>query len=68
MADYIEKQIQALPEKMRNIFELSKCQHLSNKEIAKRLEISESNVSTQIANALKIFRTKLGGILPILFP
>lgn len=62
MANYIEKQIQALPKKMRQIFELSRKEYLTHKEIAERLETSEHNISKQIANALKIFRTKFTGI------
>jgi RNA polymerase sigma-70 factor (family 1) len=57
---YIEKQIQSLPYKMRKIFELSRKEHLSHKDIANKLGTSEHNVSKQITNALKILRTKLG--------
>jgi len=59
---YIEKQIQALPKKMRRIFELSRKEHLSHKEIADKLNISENNVSSQIHGALKIFKAKLKSI------
>ncbi len=57
---YIEKEIQALPPKMKQIFELSRKAHLSHKEIAEKLDTSENNVSTQITNALRILRTKIG--------
>ncbi|TCD05854.1 sigma-70 family RNA polymerase sigma factor [Pedobacter frigidisoli] len=67
LSDYIEKQIQALPKKMRQIFELSRKEHLTHKEIAVKLETSEHNVSKQIVNALKIFRTKLTSFLPFTF-
>ncbi|PYF74560.1 RNA polymerase sigma factor [Pedobacter nutrimenti] len=60
---YIEKQIKALPSKMRIIFELSRNENFSHKEIAEKLETSEYNVSKQITNALKILRTKLGVII-----
>ncbi|WP_025146596.1 RNA polymerase sigma factor [Pedobacter jeongneungensis] len=66
LANYIEKQIQSLPDKMRQVFELSRKEHLSNKEIAQKLKISESNVSSQISNTLKIFRTKFGDIISII--
>ena len=56
----IEKEIAALPLKMREIFEMSRKQHLSHKEIADELQISEQTVSKQVTNALKILRTKLG--------
>ena len=59
---YIEKEIQALPPKMRVIFEMSRNDNLSHKEIAKELGTTENNVSTQITNALRILRTRLGVI------
>lgn len=57
---YIEKEIQALPPKMRLIFEMSRKQQLSHKEIAEQLNVSENNVSKQVNNALRVLRTKLG--------
>ena len=66
LKDYIEKEIQALPPKMRKIFELSRKDYLSHKEIAEKLSTSEHNVSTQITNALRILRTKIG-IIGFLF-
>ena len=59
---YIEKEIQALPPKMRQVFEMSRNEYLTHKEIADRLNTSENNVTTQISNALRILRTKLGMI------
>lgn len=56
----IEKEIAELPPKMREVFELSRKQHLSHQEIAERLHISEQTVSKHITNALKILRVKLG--------
>lgn len=64
---YIEKQFQTLPKRTRLIFELSRKEHLSHKEIAKKLETSEHNVTKQIANALKAFRAKLTCLLPLIF-
>jgi RNA polymerase sigma-70 factor (family 1) len=63
----IEKEIQALPPKMRLIFELSRIENLSHQEIAAKLNISENNVSKQVNNALRVLRTKLGLILYIYF-
>jgi RNA polymerase sigma-70 factor (ECF subfamily) len=57
---YIEQQIQQLPTKMRVIFELSRKEELSYKEIAEKLETTENNVSKQVNNALRILRTKMG--------
>lgn len=56
----IEKEISALPDKMREVFELSRRQNLSRKEIAEKLNVSEKTVKNQISNALKILRGKLG--------
>lgn len=56
----IEKEIAALPDKMREIFELSRKHHLSRKEIATQLNLSEKTVKNQINNALKILRGRLG--------
>lgn len=58
----IQKEIDALPAKMREVFILSRHGELSHKEIAEKLNISEQTVSKQITNALKILRTKLGVI------
>lgn len=56
---YIDKQIAELPPKMRVIFELSRREQLSYKEIAEQLDTTENNVSKQVNNALRILRTKL---------
>ncbi|WP_240615280.1 RNA polymerase sigma factor [Pedobacter paludis] len=63
----IEKEIALLPEKMRVIFDLSRNKHLSYKEIAQKLSISENTVKKQINNALKILRLKLGLVAFITF-
>jgi len=63
MSALIEKEIAALPKKMREVFELSRKSHLSHREIAAQLDISEQTVTKQIKNALKILRTRLGSIL-----
>ncbi|MDR6784106.1 RNA polymerase sigma-70 factor (family 1) [Pedobacter africanus] len=59
----IEKEIAALPPKMREVFELRKNQYLSNKEIALQLNISEQTVETHMKRALKILRNKLGVLI-----
>lgn len=67
LADIIEKEIEALPKKMRAIFELSRKEHLSHKEIAQRLAISEKTVDKQISNALKILKTRMGMVTFLTF-
>jgi len=62
----IEKEIQNLPRKMREIFELSRKQYRSHKEIAHKLNISDKTVKKQIQNAIKILRLRLNIISLIL--
>lgn len=60
LSSLIEREIQALPPKMREIFEMSRKDKLSHKEIAKALNISEHTVATQMKRALKVLRLRLG--------
>ncbi len=55
----IEREIALLPEKMREVFELSRKDELSYKEIAERLNISENAVKKQAQRAIKILRFKI---------
>lgn len=57
--EILEREIQKLPPKMREIFELSRKDDLSHKEIASMLNISEQTVKKQIQNALKAIKPKL---------
>lgn len=63
LAALIEKGISELPPKMRAIFELSRKHAMSHKEIAEQLNLSEQTVRTQVKNALRILRLKLGLML-----
>lgn len=60
LSKLIEKEIDQLPAKMREIFIMSRKQQMSHREIAGALGIAEPTVKKQVANALKILRTKLG--------
>src|SRR3569833_2745811 len=60
LREHIEKEIRMLPPRMREVFELSRNEHLTHREIAWKLEISEQTVSKQITNALRILKLKLG--------
>ncbi len=55
----IEKEIENLPAKMRAIFELSRKEYLSHKEIADTLGISEGTVKKQLYYAISKLRSKL---------
>ncbi|RBQ06880.1 RNA polymerase sigma factor [Pedobacter miscanthi] len=62
-ASLIEKEVSLLPPKMRLIFEMSRQQHLSQKEIAEILHLSDKTVKKQMSNALKVLRLKLTSFL-----
>ncbi|CAM3546777.1 RNA polymerase sigma factor [Sphingobacterium prati] len=68
----ITGEIAKLPAKMREVFELSRLEDLSHREIAERLNISESTVKKQVQNALKILKARLShynslGIMLLIF-
>lgn len=63
----IEKEILALPEKMRKVFDLSRKTNLTRKEIAVELSISEQTVKSHMHHALKTLKTRLGGLLVFAF-
>lgn len=67
LALLIEKEIAALPEKMQQVFNLSRNEHLSHKEISEELDISEHTVRKQINNALKVLRPKLSKLQSFFF-
>lgn len=66
MQGMIDREIDALPPKMREVFLLSRKNHLTHKEIAEKLDISEFTVKNHIKGALKILRMKLGLLAIIL--
>ncbi|WP_257668946.1 RNA polymerase sigma-70 factor [Parapedobacter tibetensis] len=59
----IEAEVNNLPAKMRVVFQLSREEDQSYKQIAHKLEISEKTVKKQVSNALKVLRMKLGSLL-----
>lgn len=60
LSEIIETEINALPPRMREVFVLSRYKHLSNKEIAARLGLSEHTVADQIKKSLKTLRFRIG--------
>lgn len=56
---YIQTLIDQLPPARREIFRLSREKHLSNKEIAAHLSLSEKTVETQLYRALRFLKQKL---------
>jgi RNA polymerase sigma-70 factor (family 1) len=56
----IEQEIQALPEKMRIVFKLSKDDAMTRKEIAAILNLSEEAVKSRMHRAMIILKGRLG--------
>ncbi|MDR6786118.1 RNA polymerase sigma-70 factor (family 1) [Pedobacter africanus] len=67
LSSLIEKEIQALPPRMREVFELSRKENLSHKQIAERLGTTEQTVKKQMTNTLKILKTKLGLMVYLMY-
>lgn len=59
LEEYIDKLAENLPPKRREIFILSRKQGLNNKEIAERLQISESTIETQLTKALAYLKIQI---------
>ena len=59
LSRYIDRLIEELPEKRRQIFNLSRKAHKSHKEIALLLGISEKTVENQIREALRFLRKNM---------
>jgi len=60
----IQKSLEKLSPRCREIFELSRLNGLSNHEISEKLGISKRTVEIQISNSLKILRNELVEYLP----
>ena len=66
MTDYniiksqVDKAIEELPEKRKQIYKLSREKGLSHKEISKQLNISDKTVENQITLALRHVKNRLG--------
>lgn len=67
LAELIDKEIDQLPIKMREVFQMSRKANLSHKEIAEKLSISEKTVDRQVSNALFRLKTKFGIFAFLLF-
>lgn len=67
LSESIEREISILPYRMKTVFELSRKEGLSHKEIAKQLNITEQSVRSHVKGALKILRVRLGVFILFLF-
>ena len=65
----IDKIVEGLPEKRRQVFILSRTEGLSNKEIAQQMNISEKTVEDHITHAIKHLKSAMKnmGIVSILY-
>ncbi|WP_235904266.1 RNA polymerase sigma factor [Arcticibacter tournemirensis] len=63
----IEKEISLLPEKMRLVFEMSRKENMSHKQIAEELQLSDKTVKKQVNNAIRILRLKIHSLLVTVF-
>ena len=66
LAEQIEDGLDLLPEKCREIFELSRIEDLKYAAIAERLNISVKTVEGQMSKALRILRDHLSEFLIVL--
>ncbi|MEZ4918416.1 MAG: RNA polymerase sigma-70 factor [Saprospiraceae bacterium] len=57
----LHEAIDALPEKCRVVFVLSRFENMSHKEIAEQLDISPKTIENQITKAMKLLRASLAG-------
>ncbi|SHE64594.1 RNA polymerase sigma factor [Pedobacter caeni] len=60
LSEIIEKEIARLPERMQQVFLMKRNENLSYKEIALEMGTTELTVKTQMTNALRVLRKKLG--------
>jgi len=63
LGNIIEKEIAALPKKMREVFLLRRKEELSYKEIGERLNISDQTAKLQVHNAIKLLKLKIHSYL-----
>jgi len=61
----IEKTIQSLPDRCREVFILSRIDGLKNKEIAEKLDINIKNVERHLSRALQSFHKNFTEELPV---
>ncbi|MGV8090237.1 MAG: RNA polymerase sigma-70 factor [Mangrovibacterium sp.] len=62
----IEKTIESLPARCKEVFILSRVEGLKNREIAEKLQINIKNVERHLARATKTFRERFSGEVPLI--
>ncbi|MCD7936624.1 MAG: sigma-70 family RNA polymerase sigma factor, partial [Tannerellaceae bacterium] len=67
LSEYIMKLIDRLTPRQKEIFLLSRTEHLTYKQIAQQLNITEKTVEHHINNALRYLRSHLPVLILVLF-
>ena len=67
LQSHVTKAINSLPPKCRAVFQLSRFEELTYREIAEKMDISIKTVENQMGKALKILRRELGAYLNLIF-
>lgn len=67
MTERIAGAIAQLPDKCSIVFKMSREQGMTNKQIAKELEIAEKTVEAHISKAIRVLRNDLATFSPLLF-
>lgn len=65
--EQIEQTLNQLPPRLREVFELSRKNYLTHKEISEKLNISEQSVRSYIKDVLRILRMRFSAIPWMLF-
>ncbi len=67
LEELIDSCIDALPDRMQEVFKLSRKEYLNSKEIAEKLGTAEATVKKQLSNSIKVLRIALAKHLISLF-
>lgn len=66
LSDELDRQVEALPARCRQVFKMSRYEQLTHKEIADKLNISYKTVENHINRALQTLRPSLEKVVSIL--
>lgn len=65
LVNKIDEIINSLPPKCKEVYQLSRNEYLSHKEISDRLQISTKTVENHISKAIKVLKSSLGQTIAI---